>query len=120
VFDTDTTPLSGMVGDSGEQLNHVSEAELDRLDLGMSVYGEDGTELGSVHGFDGAEFYVTMREGAEALSVGHARMGHEFGEGHLMWRCTQCGEMGEIDDGLPDACLDCDSPREDLYYWTED
>ena len=86
----------------------------------MSVYGEDGTELGSVRGFDEAGFYVTMREGAEALSVEHARTGHEFGEGHLLWRCTQCGEMGEIDDGLPDTCPDCGSPREDLYYWTED
>jgi len=109
-----------MVGDSGERPNDVSEAELDRLDLGMSVYGDDGTELGSVRGFDEGGFYVTMREGAEALSVEHARTGHEFGEGHLMWRCTQCGEMGEIDEGLPGLCPNCDSPKEELYYWTED
>ena len=109
-----------MVGDSGEQPEDVSEAELEQLGLGMSVYDDDGSELGQVRGFDEAGFYVTMREGVQALSIEHARTGHEFGEGHLVWRCTQCGEMGEIDDGLPDTCPNCDGPKEGLYYWTED
>ena len=98
----------------------MTEEELDKLDLGKTVYDEDGNQLGTIRGFDEAGFYVTMREGYEALSVEHARTGHEFGEGYLMWRCTQCGEMGEIDDGLPDECPNCGAPKEDLYYWTED
>ena len=98
----------------------MSEEELDRIDLGQTVYDEDGEPLGSIRGFDEAGFYVTMREGYEALSVEHARTGHEFGEGYLMWRCTECGEMGRIDDDLPDHCPNCDAPKEDLYYWTED
>lgn len=109
-----------MVGDEGETPDDVSPEDLDRLSLGMSVYDEDGKELGTLRGFDEAGFYVTMREGIEALSVEHARTGHEFGEGYLMWRCTECGEMGEIDEGLPDTCPNCGSPKEDLYYWTED
>ena len=109
-----------MVGDSGEAPDDVTVEELDRVGLGQTVYDEDGEELGSIRGFDEAGFYVTMREGYEALSVEHARTGHEFGEGYLMWRCTECGEMGRIDDDLPDQCPNCDAPKEDLYYWTED
>ncbi|WP_101295066.1 DUF7130 family rubredoxin-like protein [Halegenticoccus soli] len=109
-----------MVGDGGEEPDDVSESEIEQLNLGQSVYDEDGNELGTVRGFDEAGFYVTMREGMESLSVEHARAGHEFGEGFLMWRCTQCGEMGEIDEGLPDQCPSCGTPKEDLYYWTED
>ena len=37
-----------------------------------------------------------------------------------MWRCTECGEMGEIDGGLPDRCPGCGSEKEALMYWTED
>ncbi|KTG07926.1 hypothetical protein AUR64_01440 [Haloprofundus marisrubri] len=109
-----------MVGDGGETPDDVSESELERLDLGEAVYDSDGTQLGTIRGFDEGGFYVTMREGMEALSVEHARVGQEFGEGYLMWRCTECGEMGSIDDGLPDECPNCSSPKEDLYYWTED
>ena len=90
------------------------------LNLGQVVYDEDGNELGKVRGFEQSGFFVTTREGAEAMSVEHARSGHEFGEAHLMWRCMECGEMGEIDDGLPDECPNCNTERENLMYWTED
>ncbi|NUB90005.1 hypothetical protein HT576_03020 [Haloterrigena sp. SYSU A121-1] len=90
------------------------------LNLGQVVYDEDGNKLGTVRGFERSGFFVTTREGAEAMSVEHARSGHEFGEAHLMWRCMECGEMGEIDDGLPDECPNCNTERENLMYWTED
>jgi rubrerythrin len=109
-----------MVGDNGEIPDDVDEETLQQLDLGESVYDSDGNELGTIRGFDDAGIYVTMREGYEALSVEHARTGHEFGEGFLMWRCAECGEMGEIDDGIPETCPNCDAPKEDIYYWTED
>jgi hypothetical protein len=37
----------------------------------------------------------------------------------LLWRCSDCGAVGDIED-VPDACPDCGAPREHLYYWIED
>lgn len=90
-----------------------------RVTVGTVVYNDDGERLGRVRGFDGDGFYVTTEEGIEALSVEHERAGHEFGEAELVWRCSDCGAVGEI-DAMPDACPDCGAPREHLYYWTED
>ncbi|AZH24100.1 DUF7130 family rubredoxin-like protein [Haloplanus aerogenes] len=90
-----------------------------RLTIGQTVYDADGTALGTIRGFDEDGVFVTTREGIEALSIEHERAGHEFGGAELIWRCSQCGAVGELGD-LPDACPDCDAPREDLYYWTED
>jgi hypothetical protein len=87
--------------------------------VGMVVYAEDGTELGHIRGFDEDGFFVTTREGLAAMSIEHERAGHEFGEAELMWRCSQCGEMGDI-DALPDQCPNCGAQREEIYYWTED
>ncbi len=106
--------------DTGERPEEVSDEELEQLDLGKTVYDADGDPLGEIRGFDSAGFYVTMREGYEALSVEHARSGKDFGEAELMWRCTECGEMGRIADGLPAKCPNCGEPREALMYWTED
>ncbi len=39
---------------------------------------------------------------------------------HNMWRCRKCGEMGRFSGNLPDACPECGSPKEELYYWEED
>lgn len=39
-----------------------------------------------------------------------------FGEAELMWRCWGCGEMGDIEDDLPEECPTCGARREDLYY----
>jgi rubrerythrin len=46
--------------------------------------------------------------------------GQEFGEGYIRWRCTDCGEMGELDDGLPEACPNCGAPKEALAKQRED
>jgi rubrerythrin len=94
-------------------------AEEGHLTVGQRVYDADGTKLGTVRGFDEDGFFVTTREGIEALSVEHERAGHEFGGAELVWRCSQCGAIGELGD-LPEECPDCGAPREDLYYWTED
>ncbi|WP_247730139.1 DUF7130 family rubredoxin-like protein [Halovivax limisalsi] len=88
--------------------------------LGKSVYDEGGTVLGTVRGVDDDGFYVTTRDGIDSLSVEHVRSGQAFGEAELMWRCTVCGEMGEISDGLPATCPNCGSEKEELMYWTED
>ncbi|QSX00561.1 DUF7130 family rubredoxin-like protein [Haloterrigena alkaliphila] len=94
--------------------------EVLELDFGQAVYDEDGEKLGTIRGFERSGFFVTTREGAESMSVEHARSGHEFGEAELMWRCMECGEMGEIDEGLPEDCPNCGTERENLMYWTED
>ncbi|GAB3042328.1 DUF7130 family rubredoxin-like protein [Natronobiforma cellulositropha] len=94
--------------------------EVHELHFGQSVYDEEGTELGKIRGFERGGFFVTTREGAAALSVEHARAGQGFGEAELMWRCTECGEMGAIEDGLPETCPNCDTEKENLMYWTED
>ena len=91
-----------------------------QLDLGETVYNEEGEEIGEIRGFERGGFFVTTRDGVESLSVEHSRAGHEYGEGELMWRCTNCGEMGEIDHGIPDECPNCGEPKEALMYWTED
>lgn len=94
--------------------------DVHEVNFGQVVYDEEGTKLGTIRGVDHGGFFVTTREGVEALSVEHARSGHEFGEAELMWRCTECGEMGAINDGLPDTCPGCGTEKENLMYWTED
>ena len=93
--------------------------ETPSVSIGSTVYTEGGEELGTVRGFDDDGFYVSTREGIVSLSVEHERAGHEFGEAELMWRCGNCGEMGDVEE-MPDACPNCGAEREELFYWTED
>ena len=96
------------------------EEEQPTVTIGTEVHNADGERIGTVRGFVGDdEFVVTMDEGIEALSVEHERSGHEFGEAELMWRCTECGEMGQIED-MPEECPNCGAEKEQIYYWTED
>ena len=87
--------------------------------IGTDVYDDEGTKLGSVRGLTDDGFAVTTREGIEALSIEHDRAGHEFGEAELLWRCADCGELGDIDD-IPEGCPSCGADRTALYYWIED
>jgi hypothetical protein len=96
-----------------------SEPDPAKLDLGDDVYDGDGNHLGTVRGFDEGGIYVTTREGIEALSVEHERSTADFGEAELVWRCANCGAVGEI-ESIPDGCPSCGAAREELYYWTED
>lgn len=91
-----------------------------RVGLGATVYTENGDEIGTVRGFDEDGFFVTTREGMDALSIEHERAGHEFGEAELLWRCSECGELGDLQDSFPEECPSCGTEKENLYYWTED
>lgn len=102
----------------GETSNDTKEGET--VSFGQTVYTEDGTPVGEVRGLNDGGVFVTIRDGVEALTVEHARSGHEFGEAELMWRCRNCGEMGEIGGGLPPECPNCNAEKEELMYWTED
>ncbi|MFC6725113.1 rubredoxin-like domain-containing protein [Halobium palmae] len=88
------------------------------LELGETVFDADGTELGSIRGFDDAGFYVRVREDVESLHAESATSA-DLGRADLMWRCWDCGEMGRIRT-LPEECPNCGAGKEELYYWTED
>lgn len=100
------------------------------IDPGTSVYDEDGDELGVVSGFTTDGFEVTASTDAgtgperrtedAASPTGEEPPGKEFGEGYLMWRCTECGEMGDLEEGLPGACPNCGAPKTALYSVEED
>ena len=89
------------------------------VSIGKTVYDEHNNALGEIRGLEDDGFVVTTREGIEALSIEHERAGHEFGEAELLWRCADCGELGDIED-LPDECPNCGADKTALYYWTED
>lgn len=97
-----------------------AEETAESVTVGETVYNETGEPLGRIRGYEEGGFFVSTREGMEALSIEHARSGHDFGEAHLMWRCRNCGEMGAIDDGMPERCPSCGVEKEHLMWWTED
>ncbi|MFB6300935.1 MAG: hypothetical protein ABEH65_11810 [Halobacteriales archaeon] len=97
----------------------MSDSPEVQVSIGEVVYNGDGERVGSVRGVDEDGFFVTTREGVEAMSVEHERAGHSFGEAELLWRCAECGAIGDIGD-IPEACPDCDAEREALFYWIED
>jgi Zn finger protein HypA/HybF involved in hydrogenase expression len=88
------------------------------VQMGQSVYDEAGESLGVVRGVDADGFYVLAPEGAREHPIVEVR--ELTGRDYVMWRCWQCGAMGQIEDSLPDACPDCGARREELYYWAED
>lgn len=96
----------------------MSDEPID-IGLGQPVFDADGNELGTVRGITDDGIVVTNRTGMAALSIEHEHTPHELGEAELLWRCSQCGELGDIEN-MPERCPSCDSPKEDLYYWTED
>lgn len=105
------------------------------IESGTVVYDEDGARLGVISGFTDDGFEVAITEDVEDVdesgraAVGapdteseqarktsesslrtseqEQQPGQEFGEGYLMWRCQECGEMGELEEGLPQECPNC-------------
>jgi hypothetical protein len=88
---------------------------------GAAVYSAEGLLLGRVSGFTDEGFTVDRVAVDDPDALHQEEIpGQEFGEGFLMWRCSECGEMGAIEDGLPETCPNCGSPKEYINYWTED
>lgn len=85
---------------------------------GTVVYDSDRRPVGRVSGLteDGFEAEAIDPEGSGIEEL----PGQEFGEGYLMWRCTECGEMDELEGGLPESCPSCSAPREAISVIQED
>jgi hypothetical protein len=88
------------------------------IEPGELVYDSNRRLVGRVSGFtdDGFEAEVVDPDGSEVEEL----PGQEFGEGYLMWRCAECGEMDELDEGLPESCPSCGAPREVISVVEED
>lgn len=104
----------------GETPDDELDADTMELSVGQALYTEAGDPVGTVRGVEEGGVFVSTRGGVEAMSVEHARSGHDFGMAELVWRCIDCGEMGHIRDDVPDGCPNCGADRESLMYWTED
>jgi len=89
------------------------------IGLGQAVYDDEGNRLGTVRGYIDDGFVVTGRVDAGQYSLAHEHTPHDFGEAELLWRCSDCGELGDIDE-VPDSCPSCGAPAESIYWWTED
>ena len=116
------------------------------IEDGATVYTEDGAELGVITGSTTDGFAVSVNEEVEyvareiesdeaeraggeeeteaieeesrGIEPQESDPGPAFGEGFLMWRCDDCGEMGELEEGLPETCPNCGS--EAVNKWKED
>jgi hypothetical protein len=95
-------------------------AEDVEVTLGTDVYDGEGRKLGTVRGFDDHGFHVSTEEGIVGMSIEHVRAGHEYGEAEMMWRCYDCGEFGDLQEGMPEACPACGAAKEELYYYKDD
>jgi hypothetical protein len=91
------------------------ESRPEGVDLGQSIYDENGEFLGTVRGFDESGFYVNADDDIELLNE-HTGRSHTDA---LMWRCWECGEMGQLGE-IPDECPACGAVKEEIYYWQED
>jgi hypothetical protein len=112
--------MSGRGETPDEEGDGQATEDVMELSFGQVLYEESGAPIGTIRGVEEGGVFVTTRDGVESMSIEHTRSGHSFGEAELMWRCMDCGEMGEIEGGLPDSCPGCGASREQLMYWTED
>ncbi|WP_248516241.1 DUF7130 family rubredoxin-like protein [Salinarchaeum laminariae] len=92
----------------------------DSIEPGQRVFDDDGELLGRVSGYTDDGFEVETPSGDSSDPASEEVPGQGFGEGYLMWECTECGEMGEIEDGLPENCPNCGAPREAIAEARED
>lgn len=38
----------------------------------------------------------------------------DIGASYLQWRCTNCGETGTLEDGVPESCSNCGASKDDI------
>lgn len=88
------------------------------LKPGQAVYDANGYEIGTIQGITDVGVEVNTHDEIDTLSLERSP-GKSWGEGYLVWRCLNCGEVGDVEE-LPERCPNCDSPREELYAYLED
>lgn len=96
----------------------TSETDQRPVEPGTVVYDDDGNELGIVTETTDDGFEVSIQEESLDSSEQEHNPGQEFGEGYIMWRCDECGEMGELEEGFPAECPNCGA--EAVQKWRED
>ncbi len=99
-------------------MDEQSRGHDESIEPGEIVYDSDLQPVGRVSGLtdDGFEAEVVNVDGNELEEL----PGKAFGEGYLMWRCVECGEMDELDDGMPESCPNCGAPQEAITAVEED
>ncbi|MDS0259860.1 hypothetical protein NDI56_10695 [Haloarcula sp. S1CR25-12] len=107
-----------------EDTNSTSSEDVS-VQRNEEIYNDDGVLVGIVgdateEGFRVETVADATVEHGDAATTDEETPGQEFGEGYIMWRCTECGEMGELDDGLPAECPNCGAPKEALATQRED
>lgn len=111
-------------------------AETASIESGDTVYDDDGRVLGIVTDFTDEGFAVEVIQAGPDVTEAEGTSGEtgddiedddtedipgkDFGEGYLMWRCEDCGEMGDLDDGIPEECPNCGAPKEHIHMAQED
>ena len=85
---------------------------------GQRVYDKTGREIGVIIRVTESGVAVTTGSENETLSLRHTP-NENHGEGYLLWRCIECGELGNIEK-IPDHCPSCGTGKEDLYAYLED
>lgn len=88
------------------------------LKPGQQVYNEAGRLIGVIQAVTETGVEVNTRSDVEALSLRQSSSVN-LGEGYLVWRCSECGELGDIDQ-IPEQCPSCGASRENLYAYLED
>jgi len=89
------------------------------VQMGATVYDEDGNALGTIQGVDDHGFHVASDATIEVIAEDHRSTGLA-GKAELTWRCSECGTIGKISEMPEDGCEDCDAPQEAIYYHVQD
>jgi rubrerythrin len=88
------------------------------VEPGELVYNSSSQPVGRVSGLTEEGFKAELLPSDESVMA--ELPGQAFGEGYIMWRCGDCGEMDEIDAGLPETCPNCSAPIEAITVVAED
>lgn len=97
------------------------DADVTEVAPGEMVFDDDGRELGLVVGMTDEGFQVELVDPPAHVRDDQEEMpGQGAGEGYLMWRCAECGTMGELHDGMPTTCPNCGAPGEHVSEVIED
>jgi rubrerythrin len=116
-------PTGPIVSSMGN--NQTASSDDVSVQRNEEIYNDDGVLVGVVGDATEEGFTVetvasaTVEHGDDARSE-EEEPGQEFGEGYIMWRCTECGEMGELDEGFPETCPNCGAPKEAITKDRED